>query len=114
MKHLKLYETYLILPPSGGFGTIISYHKLEIIEPTLRGLIRDNIEFDFYYNKSDDSNIITYLILLKRDEIPYGILPSIDQDHLYGYEITNYDIEDLDWIKVDDVETFLDAKKYNL
>lgn len=102
-----------------GYGKLITLWKLESIAPTLQGLIRDNVPFDFYYYKDPDSPHTDYLIELKgdwRDKIKNNLLPSIDGigDQWYISRLTSNDWYGVDWIKVADVEMFIDAKKYNL
>lgn len=106
------------------YRQIISLFKIDAIEPTLRGLIRDGIDFDFYYEEEKDIAGIhyNYLIILKGDwkkKIKYdrlgpNLLPSIDGDQWYIDELHGSDWYGSDWTKVDDVETWLDAKKYNV
>ena len=115
MKYIKTYEDQRII----GYGRLIHYHNIEGIEPTLRGLIRDGFDFNFYYSKAPTyGGLTSYLILLKGNfGIKIGLdmlLPSVDQDRLYIHAINSDEIEGYNWVKVDDVEAFLDAKKYNL
>lgn len=132
MKYLKLFENFDFYDDDPrdddpmakwteviGHGKYISLFTLDQIEPTLRGLIRDNIDFDFYYCTYGEyaSEHTEYLILLKgdwEDKLENGnLLPAIDGDQWYVQNIIYSDMN-ADWVKVDDVETFLDAKKYNL
>lgn len=103
-----------------GHGKYISLFKIEQIEPVLRGLIRDHVDFEFYYCSYTEyvADHIEYLILLKgdwKDKLENGnLLPSTDTgDQWYVQDIIYSDMN-VDWIKINDVETFLDAKKYNL
>jgi len=142
MKYLKTYEDYepfddpfarargraraLDDPNSHweeviGYGKCISLHSIKWLEPTLRGLIRDNVDFDLYVDGDIETfrvkGLKEYLIELKgdwQDKIDNGLFPSTDQDQMYISQIRYTDWYGVNWVKIDDVETVLDAEKYNL
>ena len=99
-----------------GYGKSVTIYRFEYIEPTLRGLIRDNVDFDFYYRKSIEDKLTEYLIMLKdRKQLKEkNILPSIEKDQWYASPITKNDWSGSPWTKVDDIELFIDANKYNI
>jgi hypothetical protein len=128
MKYIKEYQDFddiyddpTMDDPSSDFNQIIGHGKfmilfnLEKIKPIIEGLIRDDVDFDFYYeNQSEYRN---YLILLRgdwRNKIKNQLLPSTDKDQWYISPITYSDWQSGCWIKVDDAESFMDAEKYNL
>lgn len=101
-----------------GYGKFIVSFPINWIEPTLRGLIRDNVDFDFY-SADDGYENSNYLIILKGDWKNKlinntNLFPSTNQDQWYISPITGSDWYGSDWKKIDDVEIFLDANKYNL
>ena len=105
-----------------GYGKVIrvpGIHPLDVVEPTLRGLIRDNIDFEFYY--SEYSEHTEYLIILRGDwksklekDDGGNLLPSTEGDQWYISPIRGTNFYHVGWIKIDDVEIWLDAKRYNL
>jgi hypothetical protein len=55
-----------------------------------------------------------YLLKDRKQLKEKNILPSIEKDQWYASPITKNDWSGSPWTKVDDIELFIDANKYNI
>ena len=129
MKYIKKYEnleemTFDKDDDRFAVGRLFHLENIDPIEPILRGLIRDSVNFDFYYAEDPQfadgysgKLLISFLILLKDRRVKnfsLSFFPSTEQKKIHIHLVNRYEVEEYNWVKVNDVEAFLDMKKYNL